>query len=101
MPLARELRGADFSLGATLAEAARHPPTLCYVILKDGHEVHRGELAAFPDGTVIPPGGEEAFTTSLRLLALVEGVYTVEFGIRYAPLADAYASEPREFRVSR
>jgi len=76
-------------------------PTLCYVILKDGHEVHRGELAAFPGGTVIPPGGEEAFTTSLRLPALVQGVYAVEFGIRYAPLSDAYASEPREFRVSR
>jgi hypothetical protein len=76
-------------------------PTLCYVILKDGHEVHRGELDAFPGGTVIPPGGEEAFTTSLRLPALVEGVHTVEFGIRYPPLSDAYASEPHEFRVSR
>lgn len=76
-------------------------PTLCYVILKDGHEVRRGELDAFPGGTVIQPGREEAFTTSLRLPALAEGVHTVEFGIRYPPLSDAYASEPHELRVGR
>jgi hypothetical protein len=76
-------------------------PTLVYVILKDGHAVHGGELDIFPEGTVIPPGGQGEFTTSLRLPALVEGVYTVEFGIRYAPLSDAYTSKAHEFRVSR
>lgn len=76
-------------------------PTLFYVILKDGHEVHGGELDIFPEGTVIPPGGQGEFTTSLRLPALVEGVHTVEFGIRYAPLSDAYTSKAHEFRVSR
>ncbi len=76
-------------------------PTLFYVILKDGHEVHRGELDIFPEGTVIPPGGQGEFTTSLRLPALAEGVHTVEFGIRYAPLSDAYSSQAHEFRVSR
>jgi hypothetical protein len=59
-------------------------PTLFYVILKDGHEVHRGELDIFPDGTVIPPGGEGEFTASLRVPALVEGVHTsnLESGMR-------------------
>jgi len=76
-------------------------PTLFYVILKNGHEVHRGELDIFPEGTVIPPGGQGEFTTSLRLPALAEGVHTVEFGIRYAPLSDAYSSQAHEFRVSR
>jgi hypothetical protein len=76
-------------------------PTMFYVILKDGHAVHRGELEGLPDGTVIPPGGEAAFTTSLRLPALVEGVHTVEFGIRHPPLSDAYSSKSHEFRVSR
>jgi 4-amino-4-deoxy-L-arabinose transferase-like glycosyltransferase len=76
-------------------------PTLFYVILKDGHEVHGGELDVFPEGTVIPPGGQEEFTTSLRLPALVEGVHTVKFGIRYAPLSDAFTSKAHEFRVSQ
>ncbi len=76
-------------------------PTLFYVILKDGHRVHGGELDVFPEGTVIPPGGQGEFTTSLRLPALVEGAHTVEFGIRYAPLSDAYSSKAHEFRVSR
>ena len=76
-------------------------PTLFYVILKDGHKVHGGELDIFPEGTVIPPGGQGQFTTCLRLPALVEGVHTVEFGIRYAPLSDAYTSKAHEFRVSR
>jgi hypothetical protein len=76
-------------------------PTLFYVILKDGHEVHRGELDIFRERTVIPPGGQGGFTASLRLPALVEGIHTVEFGIRYAPLADAYTSKAHEFRVSR
>jgi len=75
-------------------------PTLLYVILKDGQKVHGGELNVFPEGTVIPPGGQGEFATSLRLPALVEGVHTVAFGIRYAPLSDAYTSKPREFRVS-
>lgn len=84
-------------------ERARFPrgPTLCYVIRKDGHEVHRGELDVFPGGTVIPPGGDEKFTAFLPLPALVQGVYAVEFGIRYLPLSDAYPSEGHEFRVSR
>ena len=76
-------------------------PTLFYVILKDGHEVHRGELDIFPEGSVILPGGQGEFTASLQLPALVEGVHTVEFGIRYAPLSDAYTSKAHEFRVSR
>jgi hypothetical protein len=76
-------------------------PKLCYVILRDGHEVHRGELDIFPEGAVIPPGGEGKFTTSIRLPALVEGVHSVEFGIRYAPQSDAYTSKAHEFRVSR
>jgi Dolichyl-phosphate-mannose-protein mannosyltransferase len=75
-------------------------PTLLYVILKDGHEIHGGELDFFPEGTVIPPGGQREFTTALRLPALAEGVHAVEFGIRYAPLSDAYASKAHEFRVS-
>jgi hypothetical protein len=84
-------------------ERARFPraPSLFYVILKDGHEVHRGELNIFPEGTVIPPGGQGEFTTSLRLPALVGGIHTVEFGIRYAPLSDAYTSKAHEFRVSQ
>jgi len=76
-------------------------PTLFYVILKEGHEVHRGELNIFPERTVIPPGGQGAFTTSLRLPGLMEGMHIVEFGIRYAPLADAYTPNAHEFRVTR
>jgi hypothetical protein len=76
-------------------------PGLFYVILEAGHEVHRGELDVFPEGTVIPPGGQREFTTSLRLPALAEGLHTVEFGIRYAPLSDAHSSEAHEFRVIR
>ena len=76
-------------------------PTLFYIILKHGHEVHGGELDIFPEGTVILPGGQGEFTTSLRLPALGEGVHTVEFGIRYTPLSDAYTSKAHEFRVSR
>jgi hypothetical protein len=76
-------------------------PTLFYTILKDSHEVHGGELDIFPEGTVIPPGGQGEFTTSLRLPALAEGGHTVEFGIRYAPLSDAHTAKVHEFRVSR
>ena len=76
-------------------------PTLFYVILKDGHEEHSGELDIFPEGTVIPPNRQREFATSVRLPALVEGVHTAEFGIRYAPLSDAYTSKAHEFRVSR
>jgi hypothetical protein len=76
-------------------------PTLFYVILKDGHEEHGGELDIFPEGTVIPPNRQREFATSVRLPALVEGVHTAEFGIRYAPLSDAYTSKAHEFRVSR
>ena len=76
-------------------------PTLFYIILKHGHEVHGGELDIFPEGTVILPGGQGEFTTSLRLPTLGEGVHTVEFGIRYTPLSDAYTSKAHEFRVSR
>jgi hypothetical protein len=76
-------------------------PTLFYTILKDSHEVHGGELDIFPEGTVIPPGGQGEFTTSLRLPALAEGGHAVEFGIRYAPLSDAHTAKVHEFRVSR
>jgi hypothetical protein len=76
-------------------------PTLFYTILKDGRAVHGGELDIFPEGTIIPPGRRAAFTTSLRLPALEEGVHTVDFGIRYAPLSDAYTSKAHEVRVSR
>ena len=76
-------------------------PTLFYTILKDGHEVHRGELDIFPEGTVIPPGGQGEFTTALRLPALAEGIHTLELGIRYAPLSDAHTAKAHEFRVSR
>jgi hypothetical protein len=70
-------------------------PTLLYVISKDGHKVHGGELNVFPEGTVIPPGGQEEFAASLRLPALAEGVHTVAFGIRYLPLSDAYTGKDR------
>ncbi len=67
-------------------------PTLCYVILKDGHEVHRRRAGCLSRRHGHTARREGEFTTSLRLPALVEGVHTVEFGIRYAPLTDAYTS---------
>ncbi|HYO57852.1 ArnT family glycosyltransferase [Archangium sp.] len=73
-------------------------PVLFYVIRKDGREVHRGELEVFPEGAIIPPGGRREFLASLSLPPLEEGTHTVNFGIRYEPLLDAYGSTAHEFR---
>ena len=102
-PVAVAVRISNPRKAALRLEKAGFPraPTLFYVILKDDHKVQGGELDIFPEGTVIPPGGQGQFTTCLRLPALAEGVHTVEFGIRYAPLSDAYTSKAHEFRVSR